>query len=550
MGQNDFLLDLSGRVRHKHPRNRETERYPGRKVTMTVQTNTLAAGDTSVTKPAATRILENYVGGRWVSAQAPGRLDVTNPANGEELARGPLSGAPDVEAGGAAANAAVPDWRGRSVGERTEFIFALREKFRQRIDELADSVTRESGKVLSDARAEITRSIEVLEVACASPMTMQGRILEGVARGINSETIRQPIGVCAAITPFNFPAMVPMWFLPFAIVCGNTFVLKPSEQVPLTSELMFHIFEEIGLPPGVVNLVHGAHDAVNAILASPGIRAVSFVGSVNTAKYIYRRAAENGKRVQALGGAKNYMVVMPDAVVDKTVANVLGSAFGASGQRCMAGSVLVTVGSAKAAVMGPLKEAAQKLIAGDGLDAKASLGPVISSAACERIHDAIETGVKEGAELLVEGRRPKGVPAGGNFVGPTILNNVKPEMKAAREEIFGPVLSVMHVNTLDEAIALVNNDPRGNGTSIFTEDGAAVREYSRRVEVGMVGVNIGVAASPAYFPFSGWKDSFFGDLHVHGWDAVEFFTRKKTVTSRYFSSGTTGKFFTEQGDKH
>jgi malonate-semialdehyde dehydrogenase (acetylating)/methylmalonate-semialdehyde dehydrogenase len=340
-----------------------------------------------------------------------------------------------------------------------------------------------------------------------------------------------------------------MWFLPFAIVYGNTFVLKPSEQVPLTSELMFNIFEEIGLPDGVVNLVHGAHDAVNSILDSPGIRAVSFVGSVNTARYIYRRAAENGKRVQALGGAKNYMIVMPDAVVDKTVSNVLGSAFGNAGQRCMAGSVLVTVGAAQKAIMGQLKAGAEELIAGDGRDAKASLGPVISSAACERIHEAIESGLKEGAELLVDGRRPTGVPPGGNFVGPTILNNVTPGMRVARDEIFGPVLSVMHVDTLEQAIALVNSDPRGNGTSIFTENGAAVREYSRRIEVGMVGVNIGVAASPAYFPFSGWKDSFFGDLHVHGWDAVEFFTRKKTVTSRYFSAGETGKFFVEQGDQ-
>ncbi|MGA9496914.1 MAG: CoA-acylating methylmalonate-semialdehyde dehydrogenase [Terriglobales bacterium] len=515
-----------------------------------VDQHSISATTTEKTATTVPRILANYVGGRWVKSSASGLLNVINPASGEVLARVPLSGVADVEAAVAAANAALPDWRSRSVGERTEFIYALREKFRQRIDELAASVTREGGKVLSDARAEISRSVEVLEVACAAPMTMQGRILEGVARGINTETIRQPLGVCAAITPFNFPAMVPMWFLPFAIVCGNTFVLKPSEQVPLTSELMFHIFEEIGLPSGVVNLVHGAHDAVNAILDSPGIRAVSFVGSVNTAKYIYRRAAEKGKRVQALGGAKNYMVVMPDAVVDKTVSNVLGSAFGASGQRCMAGSVLVTVGSAKTAIMDRLKAGAEKLVAGDGMNAKASLGPVISSAACERIHDAIESGIKEGAELLVDGRRPTAVPAGGNFVGPTILNNVTPEMSVAREEIFGPVLSVIHVETLDEAIALVNSDPRGNGTSIFTENGAAVREYSRRIEVGMVGVNIGVAASPAYFPFSGWKDSFFGDLHVHGWDAVEFFTRKKTVTSRYFSAGETGKFFVEQGDKH
>ena len=523
---------------------------------MTTESSTLTSADKSTTsqqnveRTTATRVLANYVGGRWTTASAPGLLDVTNPANGEVLARVPLSGAAEVEAAVAAASAALPDWRGRSVGERTEFIYALREKFRQRIDELAASVTREGGKVLSDARAEITRSIEVLEVACAAPMTMQGRILEGVARGINTETIRQPVGVCAAITPFNFPAMVPMWFLPFAIVCGNTFVLKPSEQVPLTSELMFHIFEEIGLPKGVVNLVHGAHDAVNAILDSPGIRAVSFVGSVNTAKYIYRRAAEKGKRVQALGGAKNYMVVMPDAVVDKTVSNVIGSAFGNAGQRCMAGSVLVTVGSAGETIMGRLKADAEKLITGNGMDSKSSLGPVISNAACERIHEAIESGLKEGADLLVDGRHPAGVPAGGNFVGPTILNNVTPEMRVAREEIFGPVLSVMHVDTLEQAIAIVNSDPRGNGTSIFTENGAAVREYSRRIEVGMVGVNIGVAASPAYFPFSGWKDSFFGDLHVHGWDAVEFFTRKKTVTSRYFSAGETGKFFVEQGDKH
>jgi malonate-semialdehyde dehydrogenase (acetylating) / methylmalonate-semialdehyde dehydrogenase len=508
------------------------------------------AKNDAATEKSKARILANYIGGRWIPATASGLIDVTNPANGEVIARVPMSGVAEVEAAAAAASAAFPDWRARSVGERTEFIYALREKFRQHIDALAESITREGGKVLSDARAEITRSIEVLEVACSAPMTMQGRVLEGVSRGINTETIRQPLGVCAAITPFNFPAMVPMWFLPFAIVYGNTFVLKPSEQVPLTSELIVKILEEIGLPAGVVNVVHGAHDAVNAILDNSQISAVSFVGSVNTAKYIYRRAAEKGKRVQALGGAKNYMVVMPDAIVDKTVSNVLGSAFGNAGQRCMAGSVLVTVGAAQQAIMGRLKQEAEKLIAGDGMNSKASFGPVISSAACDRIHEAIETGVKEGAELLVDGRHPGNAPAGGNFVGPTILNRVRPDMHACRDEIFGPVLSVMHVNTLDEAIALVNSDPRGNGTSIFTENGAAVREYSRRIEVGMVGVNIGVAASPAYFPFSGWKDSFFGDLHVHGWDAVEFFTRKKTITSRYFSAGETGKYFVEQGDKH
>jgi len=514
-------------------------------------TSALTSEDTAAAGRAVNaRVLQNFVGGHWIALRASGGLDVTNPANGEVLAQVPLSGRDDVEAAVSAASIALPDWRARPVGDRTQYIYALREQFLKRIDELAASITREGGKVLSDARAEVTRAIEVLEVACASPMTMQGRVLEGVARGIDSETVRQPIGVCAAITPFNFPAMVPMWFLPFAIVCGNTFILKPSEQVPLTAELIGRILTDIGLPPGVVNIVYGAHDAVNAILDSPRIRAVSFVGSVNTAKYIYRRSAENGKRVQALGGAKNYMVVMPDAVVDKTVSNVLGSAFGNAGQRCMAGSVLVTVGAAQKTIMERLKEEAQKLIADDGTNPKAALGPVISAAACDRVHDCIESGINEGAELLIDGRRPSGVPAGGNFVGPTILNNVTPEMRVAREEIFGPVLSVMHVDTLDEAITIVNSDPRGNGTSIFTENGAAVREYTRRIEVGMVGVNIGVAASPAYFPFSGWKDSFFGDLHVHGWDAVEFFTRKKTVTSRYFSRGETGKYFVEQGDKH
>ncbi len=507
------------------------------------------AGSAASAAPPSGRILCNYVGGRWVKPTTSSLLDVTNPATGQVLARVPLSGADDVRAAAAAAAAALPDWRARAVGERTAFVFALRGLFKERIDQLARSVTAEGGKTLSDARAEVTRTLEVLEAACATPMTMQGRVLEGVARAIDTETTRQPVGVCAAITPFNFPAMVPMWFLPFAIACGNTFVLKPSEQVPLTSELMVGMLEECGLPPGVVNLVHGGVDAVNGLLDDPGIQAISFVGSVATAKYIYQRAAGNGKRVQALGGAKNYLVVLPDAVVDKTVSNILGSAFGNAGQRCMAGSILLTVGGAREAILGRLKAETEKLMVGEGTREGVDVGPVISRAACTRILETIESGVAEGAELLVDGRRPKNVNADGYFVGPTILDKVTPGMRVAREEIFGPVLSSMHVNTLEEAIRQVNSDSRGNGTSIFTENGAAIREFCRRVEVGMVGVNIGVAASPAYFPFSGWKDSFFGDLHAHGWDAVEFFTRKKTVTSRFFSAGETGRFFVEVGDK-
>lgn len=494
-------------------------------------------------------VLGNYIGGRWVPANTPALLDVTNPATGDVLARVPMSGATDVAAAVAAARAALPGWSAAAVGERTAVLFSLREGLRAHLDELARSITREGGKTLPDARAEVLRSIEVVESACATPMTIQGRTLEGVARGIDTRTVRQPVGVSAAITPFNFPAMVPMWFLPFAIGCGNTFVLKPSEQVPLTAAFLMRLLEDAGLPPGVVNLVNGGADTVNAILDEPAVAAVSFVGSVRTAAYVYRRAAERGKRVQALGGAKNIMVVMPDAIVGKTVANIVGSAFGNAGQRCMAGSILLTVGAARDTILPALRTAAEKLVVGDGSNPGVDVGPVISPASCERIHGCIDRAAAGGAVLLVDGRRPRNVPAGGCFVGPTILDGVRPDMEAAREEIFGPVLSVMHADTLDEAIAIVNADERGNGTSIFTENAAAVRKFTRLVEVGMVGVNIGVPASPAYFPFSGWKGSFLGDLHPHGLDAVEFFTRKKTITSRYFSAGEAGTFFVEHGEK-
>jgi malonate-semialdehyde dehydrogenase (acetylating) / methylmalonate-semialdehyde dehydrogenase len=383
----------------------------------------------------------------------------------------------------------------------------------------------------------------MVEAACAIPTTMQGRILEDVSRGIDAETIRQPVGVCAAIVPFNFPAMVPFWFLPFAIGCGNTFILKPSEQVPLTQQIAFEVLDSLELPPGVVNLVNGGREVVEGILDHPGIDAVSFVGSAPVAKIVYERSAKAGKRVQALGGAKNHIVVMPDAVIDKTVGGIVGSAFGAAGQRCMAGSVVVTVGAAHERLLPALKEAAEAVRVGDGLDEQNELGPVVSDAARERILGAVERGVKEGAELVVDGR-DTGLSEG-CFIGATILENVTPEMELAREEIFGPVLSVIHVETLDEAIEAVNKSRFGNGVSIFTESGAAVRRFKHDVEAGMVGVNIGVAAPVAFFPFSGWKDSFLGDLHAHGTDAVDFYTRKKTVTSRYFSSGESGSYFVE-----
>jgi malonate-semialdehyde dehydrogenase (acetylating)/methylmalonate-semialdehyde dehydrogenase len=404
------------------------------------------------------------------------------------------------------------------------------------------------GKTLGDARAEVARMIEMVECACAIPTTMQGRNLEDVSRNIDAETIRQPVGVCAAIVPFNFPAMVPFWFLPFAIACGNTFVLKPSEQVPLTQQIAFEELDALDLPPGVVNLVNGGREVVDGILDHPGIDAVSFVGSAPVAKLVYERAAKAGKRVQALGGAKNHMVVMPDAVIDKTVEGIIGSAFGAAGQRCMAGSVVVAVADAHEQLMGPLTQATRALQVGDGLEEASDVGPVISCAARDRIRDWISRGEADGATVVVDGRSvAAGTAEGGSYVGPTIIDGVTADMDIAKEEVFGPVLTVIHAGSLDEAIEIVNSSRFGNGTSIFTESGASVRRYRHEVEAGMIGVNIGVAAPVAFFPFSGWKDSFLGDLHAHGGDAVDFFTRKKTVTSRWYSSGQgSGSYFVER----
>jgi malonate-semialdehyde dehydrogenase (acetylating) / methylmalonate-semialdehyde dehydrogenase len=497
-----------------------------------------------------TRLLDNYIAGRWTPAQAATEvLDVTNPATGETLARVPLSGGADLDAAVAAARAALPEWRAVSTIARARMLFDLRERLVARSEDLARSVTAEMGKTIADARAEVARAIEMVEAACAVPTTMQGRILEDVSRNIDAETIRQPVGVCAAIVPFNFPAMVPFWFLPFAIACGNTFVLKPSEQVPLTQQIAFEELDALGLPAGVVNLVNGGREVVEGILDHPGIDAVSFVGSAPVAKLVYERAARSGKRVQALGGAKNHMVVMPDAVIDQTVDGILASAFGAAGQRCMAGSVVVTVGDAHEQLMGPLTDATKAMHVGDGIDEHSDIGPVISCAARDRIAEWVQRGVDDGARLVVDGRGVSGdgIDPAGAFLGPTILDDVTPAMAIAQEEVFGPVLTVIRAESLDQAIEIVNSSRFGNGTSIFTESGASVRRYRHEVEAGMIGVNIGVAAPVAFFPFSGWKDSFLGDLHAHGPDAVDFFTRKKTVTSRYFSSGQgSGSYFVER----
>ena len=445
-----------------------------------------------------TRLLSNYVGGRWTESESSELLDVTNPATGEVLARVPLSTPGELDAAVAAARAALPEWRAVSVPERARRLFALREKLVARRDELARCVTTEMGKTLPDAKAEVGRMIEMVEAACAVPTTMQGRIIEDVARNVDAETVRQPVGVCAAIVPFNFPAMVPFWFLPFAIACGNSFVLKPSEQVPMTQNLAFEMLDELDLPPGVVSLVNGDRGIADAILDHPDIDAVSFVGSAKVARHVYARAAARGKRVQALGGAKNHMVVMPDAVLDKTVSGILGSAFGAAGQRCMAGSVVVAVGDAHSRLRDALREAAAGMKVGDGLEEGIDVGPLISPAACERVRGYVDRAAAEGADVVLDGR-----DAPDGFVGPTIVDGVTPEMEVWRDEVFGPVLAMVHAESLEDAIATVNRSAYGNGVSIFTESGAAVRRFRHEVEVGMIGVNVGVAAPVAFFPFCG-----------------------------------------------
>jgi len=501
----------------------------------------------TVTTDTATTTLKNYVGGKWVEAEGAELHDVINPANGDVLAKVPYSTAGHLDEAVRVAREALPVWRGVSTIARARLLFTLREKLEARKGEIARSVVLEMGKTLPDATAEVGRMIEMVEAATAIPTTMQGRVLEDVARGVDAETIRQPVGVCGIIAPFNFPAMVPFWFLPFAIACGNTIVLKPSEQVPMTQQLVFEVIDELGLPEGVVNLVNGSREVVEGMLDHPGIDAISFVGSAPVAQLVYERAAQTGKRVQALGGAKNHMVICPDAVVEPTVNGLIGSGFGAAGQRCMAGSVIVTVGSAHDRVIPKLVEETKKLRVGDGLEDGVDVGPVISCQSRDRINDWIEKAVQEGAEVLIDGRSPlPDAPEGSSYVGPTLIDRVKPTDSIIENEVFGPVIAIVNVDTLEEAIEMVNASPFGNGVSIFTESASAVRKFRHDVEVGMVGVNIGVAAPVAFFPFSGWKASFLGDLHAHGPDGVEFFTRKKTITSRYFSGGhQSGSYFVE-----
>jgi malonate-semialdehyde dehydrogenase (acetylating)/methylmalonate-semialdehyde dehydrogenase len=443
----------------------------------------------------------------------------------------PLSGSAEVAQVVAAAAAAYPEWSRTPVMERTRLMFRYKILLEEHYEELAAIVTRHHGKTLDEARGEVRRGIEVVDFACGAPTLLQGRTLRQVSGGVDQDLYRYPLGVVAGIPPFNFPVMIPLWMFPLAVVAGNTFVLKPSERTPLGAVRLAELFLEAGFPPGVLNVVHGARETVEALIAAPEVQAVSFVGSAPVARHVYEEAARHGKRVQALGGAKNHIVVMPDADLTVAVPALLGSAFGNAGERCLAGSVAVAVGAASQRLLEPLQAQTSALVVGPGDQPGVDVGPLIRAEHRDRVAHYIAQGVAEGARLLVDGRTY--MQRKGFFLGPTILNDVHPAMAVGREEIFGPVLSVAHVQTLEEAIAQANHMALGNMAVIFTRDGRAAREFRDKVEAGMVGVNVPVAQPFAFFPFSGWKGSFYGDLHVHGTDGIEFYTRKKMFITRW-----------------
>lgn len=481
---------------------------------------------------SATTLEGNYIGGAWEQGRSQSFVDITNPATAQSLARIDLAGETDVARAVDAAVDAFPEWRRTPPQDRIQFLFRFRNLLLARIDDVARCITLENGKTVAEAKAEIQRGIENIEVACGIPTLMQGYNLEDVSAGIDEMMIRQPLGVTAAITPFNFPAMIPLWFLPYAIATGNTFILKPSERVPLTARVLFELLHEAGLPPGVVNLVVGGKESVDALLHHPDVRAISFVGSTPVAKYIYREGSAYGKRVQCQGGAKNYVVVMPDADLEMTAKIVSDSAFGCAGQRCLAVSVAVAVGDVHAKFVDAIAGRAASIRTGNGLEEGTQMGPVISAESKTRILGLLDRGLKDGGEVLLDGRGSGNFDKG-NFISPTILSGIDASNPLTSTEIFGPVLTVNHAETLDEAIAVLSRSAYGNSAAIFTSSGAAARKFRYQVPAGNIGVNIGVAAPMAYFPFSGWRDSFMGVLHGQGKDAIEFYTDKKVVIERW-----------------
>jgi malonate-semialdehyde dehydrogenase (acetylating) / methylmalonate-semialdehyde dehydrogenase len=477
--------------------------------------------------------LRNFIAGEWRPSHAEASEPVFNPATGEGIARVPLGDTDDVKAAVDAASGAFQSWRDTPVPERVQYLFRFKHQLEDNFSDLAKQVVLENGKTIDDARGEVRRAIEVVDFACGMPTLIMGETVEQIARGIDSHTTRVPLGVVAGICPFNFPAMIPMWMVPIAIAAGNTFVLKPSERTPITAARMFELLDSVGLPKGVVNLVNGARETVAALLTHPDVRAISFVGSAPVAKYIYETAAANGKRVQALAGAKNHLLVMPDADMQLATKAIMSSAFGAAGQRCLAGSVVVTIGNTADQVVHELRDQASKLKLGDGLQQDTAMGPLVRTDSCRRVLHYIDQGVKEGATLVLDGRKLSQPDSSGFFLGATIFDHVRPEMAIAREEVFGPVLSVIRARDLDEAIAVANKSSFGNAASLFTTSGPAARQFRTQIGAGMLGINIGVAAPMAFFPFAGWKGSFFGDLHATGKDGVRFFTETKVVIERW-----------------
>lgn len=484
-------------------------------------------------------ILKNYINGQWVNSHSEKLIQVNNPATTRPLAKVPAGSDKDVELAAKAASAAAKAWRDTPATRRIQYLFKMKQILEAHTDEIAEICTNESGKTFAESKAEMTRAIENIEVACGIPLLLQSEFSEDIATGIDEFMIRQPIGVGACIAPFNFPIMITFWFLPYALACGNTYIVKPSEKVPGTMTRMFELFEELNLPAGVLNMVHGGKETVDAILDHHEIKAISFVGSSGIAKYVYQRGTANGKRVQAQGGAKNPIVVMPDADLETTVKIIADSAFGCAGQRCLAASLVIFVGDAKKKFTTKLIEAAKAKKCGYGMDSAADIGPVISIESRRRIKKLIELGIEEGDSLLLDGRTVsvKGFEDG-HFVAPTIFENIKKGGVIHTTEIFGPVLGLMPVETLDDAIELVNQSTYGNSACIFTNSGAAARKFRHEAMSGNIGVNIGVAAPMAFFPFSGWKESFFGDLHAQSRHAVEFYTQTKVVVERWADEWT------------
>jgi malonate-semialdehyde dehydrogenase (acetylating) / methylmalonate-semialdehyde dehydrogenase len=504
-------------------------------------TSASKANEGHVTSTSSVPAIPLWVNGKKVSATSQRFADVTNPATGAVIRKVPLANSEDIANAVAAARAAFPGWSATPPLRRARVVTRFRELMEAHRDELARLASEEHGKTLADAAGSVQRGIEVIEFASGVPHLLKGEQAEDVGRGVDCQSMLQPLGVCVGITPFNFPAMVPLWMFPVAIACGNTFVLKPSEKVPSCSMRMAELFQEAGLPDGVFNVVHGAKEAVDALLSHPDVRAVSFVGSTPVAKYIYETAARHGKRVQALGGAKNHAIVLPDADLEFSADALVGAAYGSAGERCMAISTVVAVGEAADPLVTLLRDKAAALKVGPGIAAGMEMGPLISAAHRDKVKSYIEAGIKQGAKPVLDGRGFQ-VPGyeKGFYLGPSLFDHVSTDMTVYREEIFGPVLIVLRVPDFDAAIKLINNNPYGNGTAIFTRSGAAARRFQHEIEVGMVGINVPIPVPMAFFSFGGWKASLFGDLHVHGMEGVHFYTRSKVVTTRWPETAAPG----------